>query len=293
MGLIDDKLPVDIVKKIAIMDIQPVCLVRHWLFTQVRSLFWSLKPYKPMIIERPLSIVEQVNQIIRQRIRDGIYPPGGRMPSEGDLAAEMGISRSTLRTAMASLVSEGLVLRRQGEGTFVNRHGFEMRTQIQNFWSFTRLIEESGFSPEVRSVMVTFRAGSEKEICDLEIQDPGQARMFVFQRLFLAESRPVIFSTNVIPAAFLVKDPGEYRPQSSLNDFLHAYTDQEIAYSTSDVTAVLPPNEVALALQIDPCIPILQLHDVFFNRAGQPVAAGINYYNEKILGMRLVRTRDG
>lgn len=244
-----------------------------------------------MVIERPLSIVEQVNQIIRQRIRDGIYPPGGRMPSEGELALELGISRSTLRTAMASLVSEGLVLRRQGDGTFVNRHGFEVRAQFQNFWSFTRLIEESGFSPEVTIVQMIYRPGSEKEIHDLEILNVDLTEMFVFQRLFKAQGRPVIFSTNVIPAAFLVKKPETYRPQQSLNEFLREYTDQEIVYSTSDVIAVLPAPELSAALQIDPAIPILQLQDVFYNRDGRPVAIGENYYNEKILGMRLVRTR--
>ena len=48
-----------------------------------------------MSIERPQPITHQVNQIIRERIRLGEYPAGARMPSEGELAAELGISRTT------------------------------------------------------------------------------------------------------------------------------------------------------------------------------------------------------
>lgn len=55
-----------------------------------------------MTIERPQPITHQVNQIIRDRIRHGIYPPGARMPSEGELASELGISRTTLRLAMTT-----------------------------------------------------------------------------------------------------------------------------------------------------------------------------------------------
>ncbi len=45
--------------------------------------------------------------------------PGAKLPTEPDLAAQMGVSRSTLREAMRSFEAQGLLIRRQGAGTFV------------------------------------------------------------------------------------------------------------------------------------------------------------------------------
>ncbi|HSV86743.1 MAG TPA: GntR family transcriptional regulator, partial [Levilinea sp.] len=103
-----------------------------------------------MVIERPVPIVEQVNRIIRERIQDGIYPHGGRLPSETDLAAEFGISRATLRLAMTPLVSDGVLLRKQGNGTYVNKRGWEVTSTLDRFWSFVRLIQDTGHVPAVR-----------------------------------------------------------------------------------------------------------------------------------------------
>jgi GntR family transcriptional regulator len=66
-----------------------------------------------------LPLYHQVAGVLRQRIEDGIYPVGGKLLSEDELAAEFEVSRATIRQAVGELVMEGLVVRRQGRGTYV------------------------------------------------------------------------------------------------------------------------------------------------------------------------------
>lgn len=66
-----------------------------------------------------LPLYHQVAGIVRQRIYDAEYPVGGRLLSEDELAAEFTVSRATIRQAIGELVVEGLVVRKQGSGTFV------------------------------------------------------------------------------------------------------------------------------------------------------------------------------
>ena len=66
-----------------------------------------------------LPLYHQVAGILRQRMEDGIYPVGGKLLSEDELAAEFEVSRATIRQAVGELVMEGLVVRRQGRGTYV------------------------------------------------------------------------------------------------------------------------------------------------------------------------------
>ena len=61
----------------------------------------------------------QVLGILRQRIFDGVYRTGEQLQPEDLLAAEFGVSRTTVRQAVGELVAQGLVDRRQGRGTFV------------------------------------------------------------------------------------------------------------------------------------------------------------------------------
>lgn len=241
-----------------------------------------------MVIERPLTILEQASQILRKRIREGVYAPGERLPSESELADEMGISRTTLRAAMAALVAEGLVVRRQGAGTYVNKRALEVTTHLQKFWSFIRTIQDSGRDPSVRQLFAGERVADQHVASKLELE-PGQG-VFVLERLFLADATPVIHSTNIVPLKLLTTRFDSQELIESIQDFLRRHAGQEIAYSTSDIRAVLPPSEIAKALSLEDGQPLLRFDDLFFNTSNIPVVYGINYYNEKFLGMRLVRT---
>jgi DNA-binding GntR family transcriptional regulator len=63
----------------------------------------------------------QLAQIIRQRISNGTYAAGQRLPSEADLAKCFGLSAMTARQAVGVLAEEGLVTRIQGRGTFAKK----------------------------------------------------------------------------------------------------------------------------------------------------------------------------
>ncbi|MFM9589943.1 winged helix-turn-helix domain-containing protein [Streptomyces scabiei] len=61
----------------------------------------------------------QVYAVIEERIADGVYPPGGRLPSVVDVCAEFGISQMTARKVLTQLRLEKLAVMHPGVGTFV------------------------------------------------------------------------------------------------------------------------------------------------------------------------------
>lgn len=67
----------------------------------------------------PLPTHHQVYVALRSKLSGGSVPPGAALPTERALAELLGISRATLRRALSRLEDDGILVRRQGDGTFV------------------------------------------------------------------------------------------------------------------------------------------------------------------------------
>lgn len=240
-----------------------------------------------MTITRSIPIAVQVNQILRERIRLGVYPPGGKLPSESELSQEFDVSRATIRTVLARMAAEGLILRKQGDGTYVNEHIRDVNTHLGGLWEFSRLIESSGFQPSINSLAMTRRSASEHEAHLLAIQ-PGD-EVLALRRLFYADGNPVILASNTIPYARIDPSAGQPDGRLPIHEFLQRFCHRNIAYAVSDVRASLADNEVAHLLKWEPDNPLLKIEIIFYDRDNSPLTCGHSYFNDTILRLRLVQ----
>ncbi len=101
------------------------------------------------MITRNPSLTDQVKANIKDRIvNDGFDE--GRIPPETELATDLGVSRTTVRDALSRLEHEGTIYRRQGSGTFVNEPGLQIRSRLEDIWSYEQVLEDHGYVPSVR-----------------------------------------------------------------------------------------------------------------------------------------------
>lgn len=70
---------------------------------------------------KAVSVVDAVEQHLKQQIATGKFQPGHQLPSERELQAELGVSRLPLREALARLQALGLIRIRHGKGAFVEK----------------------------------------------------------------------------------------------------------------------------------------------------------------------------
>lgn len=241
-----------------------------------------------MLIERPKSVTTQVSDLLAERIRSQEYAPASRLPSESELAAQLGVSRATVRSALARLATQGLVLRKQGDGTYVNAHLENIPTSLGGLWNFLRLIEFSGREPSIQVLSRAVRPATEGEIESLALQEDDP--VFFLQRVFLADGMPAILASNAIPLASLRFPPEQCDGQLPIDEFIAHYCNSQIAYDIFDISATLPGPDAQGVLRLDADQPVLQLRQVFYDRQNEPLLCGSSVYNEKLLGLRLVQS---
>jgi DNA-binding GntR family transcriptional regulator len=233
------------------------------------------------------TLANQVEDLLRGRIREGVYAPGGRMPSESELSEELGVSRATVRTVLAKLAVNGLILRKQGDGTYVNARVEKVSAHLGNVWDFICLIESNGFSPSIQFISSELRAATEKEAQMLSIE-PGE-QLLSLRRLFHADDKPVILTHNIFPPALLRVPVDEVDGSLHIRDILQNYFHREIAFVITDIHATQAGEEVGGLLNASPDKVMLALDVSFYSKDSVLLSLGTNYFDDAVLRLSLVQ----
>ena len=215
---------------------------------------------------RVVPLYEMVDSLIRQRLVDNVYPPGSALPSEMQLSRELGVSQGTVRRALDAMVTEGLLLRRQGLGTFVS----EMEDRRALFLFFN-MVGRDGRSEMPAAHLVDSVGGdaSQDEAVRLRLAPGAPVRRL--RRVRLLEERPVILETIAV-SEDVFPDLGKQSPPPD-----HLFRHYEEVYGVTVVraeerlSADAATAEDARLLDVPEGTPLLVIDRTAFALDGRPV----------------------
>jgi GntR family transcriptional regulator len=192
------------------------------------------------------SLRHLIADTLRSRVQAGELRAGSRLPSEPDLARSLGVSRSSLRGAIALLEEDGLLRRAHGSGTFVT-HKPLLRNDLSRNFSVSAMIGATGLEPG------TQRGRSALELAPPEVAAPfglaDGAPLSVLRRVRTAEGRAVVDTTDWCRPEVL--DP------AALSDLADGSLYQALAargltvhHGVASLHPALAPAEVAKRLRV-------------------------------------------
>lgn len=148
---------------------------------------------------------------LRGRLRDGEWGPGDQLPTEAELSAEYGVSRSTVRAALQQLENHGLTVTRHGIGTFATPFGRAITAGLQELRSMTDTIAAHGMRPRMDYRTAVLRDATAEELAAFGRGAP--CRVLGTERAVYADDVLVAFSYEATLADRLPADldPGDLR----------------------------------------------------------------------------------
>jgi DNA-binding GntR family transcriptional regulator len=223
----------------------------------------------PVAIDRrsPIPFYFQLTKLLTREIEAGRWRTGERLPSEPAICAQFGVSRTTVRQALAALESEGLVRREKGRGTFVGerRSGGWLLQSAHGFYEEAERAGHAVRSRVLRRDLEPLPAWA-AEALGLRAGSDG----VTVERLRWMDDRLVMYVISHFPAPVAGTLLAADLETSSLYGVLEAEEGLTVAGGRRVVEAARAERELASLLEVEPGSPLLRVEAVSWDDRRQP-----------------------
>jgi GntR family transcriptional regulator len=234
--------------------------------------------------DRPLAL--QLADLLRAEIQEGQRRPGSQLPTESEFQHAYGVSRTTVRAALAALASEGLVLTRKGFGSYVRSRPPLRRVSSTHRHASHRDSGKPEFDTEAlaqgqipsRRMLLTGRGPVPGEIAAWLGMQAGED-VVIRKRLQLLDDVPAVISTSYYP--LWVADGTRLESPQALPegpDNLIERLGHEFARGVELLRSRMPTPDEARLLELDPGVPVVRMLHIDYDPDGRTLQVADDLY---------------
>lgn len=208
----------------------------------------------------------RVKAIVLARITAGDWPPGTAIPTEMELARELGVSQGTVRKALDTLSAEQVLVRRQGSGTYVAEH-----TPAHVMFRFFNIYDDAGTQvlPDSQPTRIAVAIASAAERRRLVLEDA--AKVIRITRIRTRSGRAFMDDRIVLPEALFPGLVDEPEVPNTLYDLFQKRYRIHVAHTEEQVTAVAATARLAERLAVPPGTPLLAIDRITYDLNGRRI----------------------
>ncbi|MGV8025324.1 MAG: GntR family transcriptional regulator [Anaerolineaceae bacterium] len=212
---------------------------------------------------------------------------GAKLPSEPLLAKDLGVSRSTLREAMRTFEVQGLIRRRQGQGTFVVGKQKTFEGGLEVLESIETLSDRIGLDVRMGEFQVK-RLKVQKENQTF-LNFPLKSTVIQIDRIIITEDRPIAYLIDITPITVMEEKDLQEGFDGSVLDWLLKRGNPILDCSKSRVDSIAASSEIAHKMQIQRAAPLLFFASDVYDIAGQLVTHSYSYFIPGFFDFHIVR----
>lgn len=186
--------------------------------------------------ESPIPLYYQLKEVLEEKIKEGTWKEGDKVPSEKQLMEIYSVSRATVRKALSELMTDGLIFTKQGSGTFVSKSKI-----IQNLigeLSFNREALRQGLIPSSKVIHQSLEKKLPKRISELfELNSSDEVHKII--RVRAVNENPLILETLFIPSKYGKDILKQDLSKIAIFEYLENECNLEFTYSTLEIVPVV------------------------------------------------------
>ncbi len=228
----------------------------------------------------------QVIDRLKKDIEAGVYREKEKLPSEFDLAKQLGVSRATLREALRILEEENAIIRRHGVGTFVNAKPL-FTSGIEQLNSVSNMIRQAGMEPGTIFLSSVTQGPTEEDVkrfnCDLDDE------IVVVERVRTANGEPVVYCLDKLPEKIFPKTFNH--EEGSIFRSLETESFRRITHAVTQIEPVGYHERISPILECDPETALLVLKQLHYDENDEPILYSVNYFKADKFSFHVLRKR--
>lgn len=222
------------------------------------------------------TLTQAAQHELRRAIVQGTYRPGSQLPTEAELGALLGVSRTVVREALRVLQEDGLITRRPGVGTFVRDHAI-LKNLNFNF-GITEMIESAGLKPGTTHFAIQRVPADPDSAAQLRV--PLNTPLVAIERVRTADGRPVVYALDTVAEALLRRSGTDLNRllTESIYDLLQADLGRVIEYGIARILPATAPAPVAEKLGLPPGALMLSIVQTDYASGDEPLLYSREYH---------------
>jgi GntR family transcriptional regulator len=217
--------------------------------------------------------------------------PGDRLPTEPLLAQKLGVSRATLREAMRSFESQGLIRRRQGIGTFVVGRPQVIESGLEVLESIETLADRIQLEVSMDDLRIQQIQANLDQADTLNVKEDEPLTKVA--RIIRADKRPVAYLIDILPNDILSFSDMNSEFSGSVLDVMLKRGYPPLAYSNTEIRVVDATSEIARELEIQRGDGLLLFIARLYSTSGRVIDYSYSYFLPGYFRFHVVRNVGG
>ena len=202
--------------------------------------------------------------------------PGDRLPTEPELAKQLRVSRSTLREAMRSFETQGLLIRKQGSGTYRADATGVFETGLEVLDSLETLAARLGLDVSMGELLVE-QIPADEELLRILNVEKGTFLVNV-SRIIKVKNQPAAFLRDILPLDVIASKDLDEGFTGSVLDLLIHRADPMPEQSSTEIKVIPAPYEVARALDIQRGEALLMFEADLVDKSGRVIDHSFSWF---------------